>query len=72
MDWFSSLSLLPGLVQPGIIPGGDFVQFPPYFENLLRSWIKLWGDSLDFFGRVHPFYIAYLTWAMMKIICFLN
>lgn len=66
--WFSCFSLLSGLVQPGIIPRADFVheaQFSPYFENLARSLIKLWGDYVDFLGHARPFYTAYLTWAMV-------
>lgn len=59
IDWFSCFSLLSWLVHPGIIPGANFVQeaqFPPYFENLVRIWIKLWGDSVDFLGQAHPFH----------------
>lgn len=53
IDWFSCFSILSGLVQPGIIPGAEFVQaaqFPPYFEKLVRSLIKLWGAYMDFLG----------------------
>lgn len=54
MQLFSCFSLLSGLLQPGIIPGADFVQetqFPPYFEKLVRTWIKLWGNYMDCLGQ---------------------
>lgn len=76
MEWFSCFSLLSGLLQPGIIP--DFVQetqLSPCFENLVRTWIKLWGNYMDCLGQAHPFYTACLTWAMMdssEIISFLH
>ena len=76
IDCFSCFSILSGLVQPGIIPA-EFVQearFPPYFEKLVRSLIKLWGAYMDFLERASPLYTAYLTWAMLdprEIIYFL-
>lgn len=54
MERFSCFSLLSGLLQPGIIPGADFVQetqLPPYFEKLVRTWIKLWGNYMDCLGQ---------------------
>lgn len=65
---FSCFSILSGLVQPGIIPGAEFVQeaqFPPSFEKPVRSLIKLGGAYMDFLEQASPFCTACLTWAVL-------